>query len=112
MIEQPIEVKQGELDTTLMRFSPNGAWLKTFVRGAITFPRYEDTTSRFCGSVSVCAIRRNGRASLYHIENFEIYDFTLANLFASLYETYRVSRFYYRSYGSVDEDARKFEIQS
>lgn len=112
MIELPLEIKQGEHDTTLMRFSPNGPWRKTFVRGAITFPRYEETSSRFCGSVSVCAIHRNGRASLYHIENFEIYDFSLANLFSSLYETYRVSHFYYRADGSGDEDARKFEIQS
>ena len=112
MIEQPVQQKRIGGEWTLLRFHEKKPWEKFFLRGAIAFPRYDIQRDRYLGTVSVCGVSLSGFTTLFKIENFEKYDFRLAGLFREIYETYGVFKYYFRSDGSGDEDARKFSVQA
>lgn len=112
MIEQPIQVKRGDGEFTLLRFHEKAPWKKYFLRGAIAFPRYDLKRDKYLGTISVCAVSLQGVATLFEIANFEKYDFQLAELFRKIYEKFGVFKYYFRADGAGDEDARKFSIHS
>lgn len=112
MIEQPLETKTDGDGFRLLRFQRGGPWKRLFMRGGIVFPRYDKQLDRYAGCVAVCGMEMSGRTTLYRIEQFEKYDFRLAELFRLIYRDFGVDRYYFRADGSGDEDARKFEIQA
>jgi len=107
MIEQP-EKFHHDGEVTFLKF-PSG-WKRSFIRGGIAFPEYDKDRRKFIGSLSVCGLGLNNIATLYLNENFEKYDFRLAELFKKINDRYGVSKFYYCENSNGRESARKFSI--
>lgn len=110
-IRQPARVKACNGTAFSNFFYENAPAEHVFVRGALSFPRFDKREGKYKGAISVCALNvQTKRIKLLYIANFDFYTFRFWTLLRKVFEKYGTNAFYFDA--SQKEDKQKLILQA